>query len=93
MTKEEIVTEVWIESSKEIFPDFIAHDKGNKDYERPPQKVYINVREDLKEFKKFDIGASWNKYATYGFFKKVNTSLFSNVSAFQVLFDGKLMPT
>lgn len=93
MTKEEIVTEVWIETSKEIFPDFIACDKGNEHYERQPQKLYINVREDLKEFKKFGIGSSWNKYTEYRFFKKVNTSLFSNVSAFQVLFDGKLMPT
>lgn len=93
MFEEEIVTEVWIETTKEIFPDFIAHDKGNKTYEREPQKLYIEVRKNLRNFKDLGIGSSWNKYGQSKFFEKVSTSLFSNVSAFQVKFDGKLMPT
>jgi len=82
MAKEEIETEIWIETSMEKSPDFNAHDKGDKDYEREPQMVYIKIQDDIKRFKDTGIGISWTKYARFSFFNKVNSPLFLNLSAF-----------
>lgn len=92
---QEIPTEVWIETYKEILPDFIACDKGNINYKRYPMKKLIKIR-DFKEYlyKLRDLfnetrGSLWNAYAKTKFFNKVQTFLFTNVAAFVAYIDGK----
>lgn len=92
----EILTDVWIETYQEMFPDFIACDEGSEVYHRKPLKKYIPVKRLLGKLKELYDNSNailWNKFADEKFFDRVQTSLFSNVAAFEVLFDGQKMDT
>lgn len=92
----EILTDVWIETYKEMLPDFIACDKGNEIYKRKPLKKYIPVKRllgKLKELYDSSNAILWNKFAGSKFFDRIQTTLFSNVAAFEVLLDNQKIDT
>ncbi len=83
---------LWIETCGYLFPDFIACDGGDRNYNRSPERRYISIKqniEKLSETNKRTKGSLWNAFASEKFFKIVQTTQFSNISAFKAYYNDE----